>query len=497
MERTKHDFEYQSGKSSRPLGESVDWTTAFSSRLEPLGIERLNAMQEAMLNTAAKGQDDLLLLAPPGSGKTLAFLLPALHVLEKSASAFPEDKPAFLVLSPSRELAMQTASVWKSLVPPRRAVCCCGGHLMADERRVLREEGPAVVVGTPGRIADLMEKNYLETRGIRLLIIDEFDKMLELGFREVMQQIMEGLPAVKRRWLVSATDSSEFPVFLQSGAVRLDFRPANEAVPEVKAQLQIYHVTSLIPDKLATLLALLAALAEKGDALPTMVFVNYREAVERVCHFLQKNRVPCSPFHGGMEQNLRERSLYRFRSGSTAILVATDLAARGLDIPEVRSVIHYHLPLQQEQFVHRNGRSTRGNHPVGTAYWISAPQEKLPSYLLPTDYAEQPISRVKGFLPEGMDESGAVPPLTLARRIPIPKRATIYIGKGKKDKISRADIVGFLCKKGGLKGSDIGLIEVRDHHSYAAVPRQRVKEVLSLLQQEKIKGQRTLVEEAR
>lgn len=473
----------------------TELSPALSSRLEAMGIRRLNAMQQSMLSAAGSAAD-LLLLSPPGSGKTLAFLLPVLHELEKSGRTVSEKSLRFLLLSPSRELAVQTASVWNSLLPERKAACCYGGHLMADERRRLREGNPALAVGTPGRILDLIEKGYLETGGIRLLIIDEFDKMMELGFRETMQKIRESLPAVERRWLVSATESPEFPEFLRRDALQMDYRgDVSAALPEEK-RLKVWHVTSPVPDKLAALLSLLAALAEKEDGFPAVVFVNYREAVERVCGFLQKNRIVCSPFHGGMEQNLRERSLYRFRSGSSRILVATDLAARGLDIPEIRSVIHYHLPLQQEQFVHRNGRSTRGNHPAGSAYWISSPQEKLPSYLSPDDYEEQLVAPVRGFLPEGADEEGSVFPQALARRIPVPETATLYIGRGRKDKVSRADILGFLCKKGGLKGSDIGLIDVRDHHSYAAIPRRKVREVLALLRQEKIKGQRTLIEEA-
>lgn len=470
-----------------PLPESV----------AAMGIQRLNAMQESMMASACGKGRDILLLSAPGSGKTLAFLLPLLHELQESPGAFPEKSPAFLLLSPSRELAQQTASVWKALLPPRKAACCCGGHLMADERRVLREENPALVVGTPGRIADLMGKGYLETAQVRLLIIDEFDKMMELGFREVMRKIQDGLPSVKRKWLVSATESADFPVFLRPDALRLDFRP-DCAPGEVsgRARLSVFHVSSPVPDKLGTLLALLAMLAGKDDGFPAMVFVNYREAVERVCAFLSKNGVPCSPFHGGMEQNLRERALYRFRSGSSLVLVATDLAARGLDIPEVRSVVHYHLPMQPEQFLHRNGRSTRGDHPSGTAYWISSLGENLPSYLTPEEYGEYLVPRVQGFLPEGADDADAVPLLSLARRIPLPEKSTLYIGKGKKDKVSRADVLGFLCKMGGLKGSEVGLIEVRDHHSYAAIPRRKLREVLSLLRKEKIKGQRTLVEEA-
>ena len=476
---------------------TTEMTPAMRSRLEAMGIRQPNVMQQSML-AAAGSAADLLLLSPPGSGKTLAFLLPVLHELEKSGSASPGKSLRFLVLSPSRELAVQTASVWNALSPERKAVCCYGGHLMADERRRLGEGNPALAVGTPGRILDLIEKGYLETGGIGLLIIDEFDKMMELGFREVMQKIRESLPAVERRWLVSATESPEFPGFLRRDALRMDYRgEASAAAEEEEKRPKVWHVSSPVPDKLASLAALLAALAEKEDGFPAVVFVNYREAVERVCGFLQKNRIVCSPFHGGMEQNLRERSLYRFRSGSSRILVATDLAARGLDIPEIRSVIHYHLPLQQEQFVHRNGRSTRGDHPAGSAYWISSPQEKLPPYLSPDGYEEQPVAPVRGFLPEGADEQGAVFLQALARRIPAPETATLYIGRGRKDKVSRADILGFLCKKGGLKGGDIGLIDVRDHHSYAAIPRRKAREVLALLRQEKIKGQRTLVEEAR
>lgn len=465
-------------------------------RLARMGIETLNDMQQSAL-AAADTAGDLILLSPTGSGKTLAFLLPLWRRLQSGLSG---SVPRCLILSPSRELALQTAGVWKKLDTGFPSVCSYGGHLMADERRILREQNPAVAIGTPGRVSDLIEKGYLDTSGIELLIIDEFDKMLELGFSEIMQKILSLLPNVQKRWLVSATNSPEFPVFVRPDALRLDYRPETDSVLSAQEKvLPVFHVNSLIPDKLAALLSLLASLAGEKDeeTYPVMIFVNYREAVERVCDYLKKNRINCSAFHGGMDQNLRERALYRFRSGSSRVLVSTDLAARGLDIPEVRSVVHYHLPLQMELFVHRNGRTTRGDHPVGKAYWISSVQEKLPEYLSVEDYPEYEIRPVKGAMPDGADESEAVYPAVLAKGIPLPEKSTLYIGRGRKDKISRGDVVGFLCKKGGLTAAEIGLIELRDHHAYAAIPRKRVQDVLARLRGEKIKSQRTLIEEAK
>ncbi len=450
--------------------------------LSGLGIDALIPMQEEALETASS-KNDMVLLAPTGSGKTLAFLLPVLKWLNscKETTSSPAGTSAAtppvrtLILSPSRELAIQTNTVWRSLGSEYPAVCSYGGHLMAEERKVIDLQHPSVVIGTPGRVSDLIAKGYLDTTHISLLIIDEFDKSLELGFCEVMEEIINALPALQGKWLISATDCIDIPRFLSlknenNKLLRIDYREDG-----LSERLKVWHVTSPERDKLQTLYTLLSTF----ESIPVMVFVNHREAVDRIRQFLQKQGLECDAFHGGMDQNLRERAIYRFRSGSSYLLIATDLAARGLDISEVGAIVHYHLPVQEEAFTHRNGRTARWTA-LGAAYWISCEGEKLPEYLNEKEYPEYELPA-----PDTKKK-----PLT-------PEKTALYIGRGKKEKMSRGDIVGFLCKKGGLTASEIGLIEIRDHHSYVAIPRRKMKQTLQLLHSEKIKGQRTLIEVAK
>lgn len=447
--------------------------------LPKLGITALTEMQEETLATAQQG-DDLLLLSPTGSGKTLAFLLPLWQHLEAVAGEEVHSVPSVrvLILSPSRELALQTNRVWKSIDTPYPAVCTYGGHLMVDERRALVSQNPTLLIGTPGRVLDLIEKGYLPTADLTLLIIDEFDKSLELGFCAQMERLIELLPSLRRKWLISATDSEEIPRFLALGsgsgnpAIRIDYRSRELSLQE---RLKVYHVTSPTRDKLNSLLSLLSTLPEGALA---MVFVNHREAVDRIYLYLKDAGVACESFHGGLEQTFRERALYRFRAGCSHVLICTDLAARGLDIPDVGAIIHYHLPPQEDGFTHRNGRTARWTA-TGAAYWLSSPDEALPEYLKLEDYEEWEVP--------AQPKAEPVAPLLVA----------LYFGRGRKDKISRIDLVGFLCKKGGLSSRDIGLIELRDHHAYVAIPRKSLKQVLTRLRGEKIKGQRTIVEQAK
>ena len=182
-----------------------------------------------------------------------------------------------------------------------------------------------------------------------------------------------------------------------------------------------------------------------------------------------------SAFHGGLEQKEREDALYKFSNGSANILVSTDLASRGLDIPDVDNIIHYHLPESEEGYVHRVGRSARWNK-QGRAFFILAPGEQVPAYV---------EAEVDGFRSLRA---------ALGTAIPSPRMATVYIGKGKKDKISKGDIVGFLCKKGGLHSSEIGRIDVKDRYAYAAVSREKLQQVLRQTQGEKLRASKTLCE---
>ena len=427
-------------------------------------IERLNAMQEAMIEAWRRDGSDLVLLSPTGTGKTLACLIPLALSLRPDAQGVQA-----VVMAPSRELAQQTEQVFRSMATGFAVMSCHGGRPATDEHRAMRSLSPAVLVATPGRLNDHLSKGNFDARTVRTLVIDEFDKCLELGFRDEMAEVTEQLPALRRRILLSATDADEIPRFVGLGraAARLDFRPSAEAAPQ---RVHIYKVQSPVKDKLETLSSLLRCIGGERTA----VFCNHRESVERVGQYLRSMKTECETFHGGMDQDARERALYKFRNGSCHVFVCTDLAARGLDIPEIRNVVHYHLPPTAEGFVHRNGRTARWEAD-GNAYVILHPEESMPEGAEAADFV----------FPDPL------PPM------PTPAFATLYFGKGRKDKLSKADIVGFLSKKGGLGAGEIGRIDVKDHCAFAAVAREKARQTLRLVQGEKIKGMKTIVERAK
>lgn len=425
--------------------------------LSKLGISDLNAMQQDMLAVARKGAS-VVLLSPTGTGKTLAYLLPLLQKLDEKA-----DKLQALVIVPSRELAIQTADVARRLCSQLRVAACYGGRPAMEEHQQLRGLRPHLVAATPGRLLDHLQKGNLAAEDIRTLIIDEFDKSLELGFREQMHDILSLLPHLQQRILLSATDSEDIPSFLgKENYVRLNFLDE-----ETDDRISLRLVRSPEKDKLRTLYRLLCSLGTQKS----LVFVGYRESAERVSSFLTSHGIMADIYHGGMEQRDRERALYRFINGSSNIMVSTDLASRGLDISAVDNIIHYHLPLNEEVCTHRNGRTARWDA-TGAAYFILSPEESLPDYL--------------------PDEATAT---RLPDNAPLPSKplwVTLYIGKGKKDKISRGDVLGFLTKQGGLESNQIGRIDVLPNWSYVAVERAVSRDLLNRIKGLKIKGQKTI-----
>ena len=432
--------------------------------LEGLKIDTLNPMQESTIEAWREGSD-LILLSPTGSGKTLAYLLPLLETLKPDVQWVQA-----VVLVPSRELALQIDQVFRSMNTPFRVMSCYGGRPAMEEHRTMNGIHPSVIIGTPGRMNDHLGKANFDASTVHTLVIDEFDKCLEFGFQEEMAQVIGQLPHLKRRFLLSATDTEEIPRFTGLNRTqKLDFLNGEE---EVSSRIHIYKVMSPVKDKLETLYRLLCTLGSKS----TLVFCNHRESVERVGKYLQSQKYPCGIFHGGMEQDDRERSLYKFRNGSCHVLISTDLAARGLDIPEIEHVVHYHLPIQEDGYIHRNGRTARWEA-EGNSYIILHPEEQLPAYI-----DEEPETFD---LPEETPKPSQ------------PKFVTIYIGKGKKDKINKVDIVGFLAKKGNLKKEEIGRIDVKDHYAFVAVSRKKIKQTLGLIRNEKIKGVKTIIEEAK
>ncbi|WP_314648206.1 DEAD/DEAH box helicase [Prevotella multiformis] len=435
-----------------------------SKILTKLGIT-LNAMQEETADAVLHTGKDVVVISPTGSGKTYAYLLPLIQRLKASS-----DELQAVVLVPGRELALQSASVLKDMGSGLRAMALYGGRPAMEEHRALREVKPQIVFATPGRLNDHLDKANIDAGTVKWLVIDEFDKCLELGFQEEMMHILSRLPGIERRILLSATESESIPDFVSMGrTVRLDYRTDNSGVFE---RIRLYTVASPEKDKLETLSRLLLSLGDKSS----IVFLNYRDSVERTALFLKEKGFTVSWFHGGLEQHEREAALYRFSNGSAPILVSTDLASRGLDIPDVDNIIHYHLPETEENYVHRVGRTARWDK-EGKTFFVLGPGEHLPEYAGKCQDEYQ--------IPERLPSPSQ------------PRMGTIYIGKGKKDKISKMDIVGFLCKKGGLNASEIGKIDVKDRFSYVAVSRRKIKELLRLTKGEKIKGIHTVVEEVR
>ena len=428
-----------------------------------LGIENLNEMQEAAQDVILN-DNNVLLLSPTGSGKTLAFLLPVFEMLQPEILSVQ-----CLILVPSRELGLQIEQVWKKMGTDYKVNVCYGGHSIDTEIKNLSNP-PAVLIGTPGRIADHIDRGTFRLDKIQTLILDEFDKSLQLGFHEQMSFIIGKLNKLNKRVLVSATSDIEIPKYTRVvNPTILDFIPTEE---EQESNLTTQMVISPNKDKLGTLFNLICSLKSQS----AIVFCNHRDAAERISDTLNEKGIYATYYHGGMDQEERERSLIQFRNGSMSYLITTDLAARGLDIPEMKHVIHYHLPLKEDEFTHRNGRTAR-MQASGTAYLIVHESEKKLDYI---DYG--------------------MPALNIENYTSLPKPPefqTIYISGGKKNKLNKIDIVGFFSQKGKLEKGDLGLIEVKDFISFAAVKFNKVKDLLHAVKDEKMKGKKFKIEVAR
>jgi superfamily II DNA/RNA helicase len=429
--------------------------------LSNLKIDELNDLQTRALETARQ-DGDLVLLADTGSGKTLAFLLPILSFMaEKTAGT------QALVIVPSRELAIQIEQVFKLMGTGFKVTCCYGGHLRETEENNLKE-APAIIIGTPGRLADHIRRSNIQTLAIKTLVLDEFDKSLELGFQDEMAFIIGSLPSLTKRILTSATAATDIPDFvgLQS-AQTLDFLTG-----EKTRRLTLQQVSSPEKDKLDTLFRLLCRIGGRS----AIVFCNHRESVERVSTLLKEKGIANVFYHGALEQPERDSALAKFRNGSSNTLVTTDLAARGLDVPNIRYIIHYHLPTTKEVYTHRNGRTARMDA-SGTAIFILSPGESLPGYI--EEHPEQLELPVETKLP------------------PKPQWTTLFISAGKKDKVNKIDVVGFFTNKGKLKKEDIGLIEVKDFFCFVAIRKSTVTHTLQLIKNEKLKNKKVKIDVAK
>lgn len=432
----------------------------YAEFLKNLSIPEFNDMQTTVIEKTTS-VTNLVLLAPTGSGKTLAFLIAVLNKLIPGQHGVQA-----LIVAPSRELSLQIEQVFRAMKTSYKVTCCYGGHSSKIEENSL-SEAPAVIIGTPGRLADHIERKTIDASTVKIVVLDEFDKSLQMGYQDQLSVVFKALNKKQQHLLTSATRLNLLPEFLPfTKAETIDFLK-----DEVDSKLELRLVKTQSTDKAETLMRLVAGFNQEV----CLVFCNHREAVERISSVFKQNNFEHGILHGAMEQIDREKNLIKFRGGAHNVLIATDLASRGLDIPEIKHVVHYQLPPQQEAFTHRNGRTAR-MHAEGEAYLVLAEDEELPHYI------DKSIEEVK--VPRKLQ----LPPP--------PHFACLYIGAGKKDKISKGDIVGLLTKKGGLKSDEVGLVTTLDHASYVSVKRSLVNKVLTNIKNEKLKKAKVKIEVA-
>lgn len=422
--------------------------------LSKLKIEKLNPMQNeaySAINTNA----NTILLSPTGTGKTLAFLLPLLADLDTS-----EPEVQALILVPSRELAIQIEQVIREMGTGYKINAVYGGRSGSKDRLDLKHR-PAILVGTPGRIADHMRRETFPVDSIKTIILDEFDKSLEIGFEQEMKEIIAALPNIEKRVLTSATQRIAVPRFVGlQNPITIDYS-TNEA-----PLLQLKTIVSPTRDKLDTLVQTLSHIGNQ----PGIIFCNFKDTIQEVSDYLTDNHIDHGCFFGGMEQMDRERALIKFRNGTHQLLIATDLAARGIDIPELKFILHYQLPQRSQEFTHRNGRTARMNS-EGTAYILKWEKEELPEF---TKNAEV----------ENLNNAPIPPPSVWK---------TLYISGGRKDKISKGDIAGLFFKQGKLNKEQLGIIEIKNDCAFVAVQTDQVKQLLPLVNNSRLKKKKVRV----
>lgn len=419
-----------------------------------LGIDKLNPMQEEA-KLAIHASNEIILLSPTGTGKTLAFLLPIVNELD----ATMEEIQAIIIV-PSRELAIQIEQVFREMGTGYKVNAVYGGRSASKDRSELSHR-PAVLVGTPGRIADHLRRGTFFTSDINTLVLDEFDKSLEVGFEAEMSEILTLLPNIEKRILTSATHGVEIPKFVGlSNPVTIDYSKVSVSALELKI------VESSTPDKLDVLVDLIAHCGSKNG----IVFCNYKDSIQRVSDYLTQHKIAHGIFQGGLEQKERERALLKFRNGTHRLLLATDLAARGIDVPEIDFIVHYHLPFKEEEFTHRNGRTARMNSD-GTAYILRGANEVLPDFI------------------------GNLPVQELERnRLPNPSSwSTLFISGGRKDKISKGDIAGLFFKQGNLTKDQVGMIELKTDCAFVAVKTKALSTLLPLVDNVRLKKKKVRI----
>ncbi|MDE6581458.1 MAG: DEAD/DEAH box helicase, partial [Duncaniella sp.] len=329
-----------------------------------LGIAELNDMQRRMAALDTTGA--VTLAAPTGSGKTIAFAIPFLRSLGN-----PDGRIRGVVIAPSRELVLQIVEVMRPVATDFRVLALYGGHSVEDEVKSLSVT-PDIIIATPGRLLDHVKRGNVALGDVVTVVLDEYDKSLELGFADEMKRLVKKMTRARLYILTSATPMAELPDYFPR-MKRTDIEVESK---EKSGNVMKFRVVSPSRDKLDTLVELLRGM----DDTTAIVFVNHRESAERVYERLRREKLPVGLYHGGLQQNERENALEMLANGTTPILVSTDLAARGIDIPVLGAVVHYHLPVNEATWTHRNGRTGRQDAD-GLVYILATDDDTMPDFV--------------------------------------------------------------------------------------------------------------------
>ncbi len=437
--------------------ETLRLTEPMQKNLKELGFFKMTEIQEQSLPHTLKGLD-IIAQAKTGSGKTLAFGIPLLQKINVK-----KFQPQALIMCPTRELADQVAVELRKIARFQhniKILTLCGGSPMRPQIQSLYH-GAHVIVGTPGRIQDHIGKDTLNLKMINTVVLDEADRMLDMGFIDVMEHILEHVPTKRQTMLFSATfgddiDSLSAKITNSPQMVKVEGAEENQNIK------QLFYLTQK-DQKFEALLKLLRTYKPESS----IVFCNMKVLVKEVAEGLQDEGFDALDLHGDLEQIDRTETLLQFANRSCSVLVATDVAARGLDIDDVDVVINYDLPRDDESYVHRIGRTARAGK-SGMALSLGSKFE----------LSKFPNAEVKNL--EDLDED---PSVTLQSSM-----KTLCLAGGKKNKLRAGDILGTLCVAIGLTKEDVGKINLQDRHTYVAIKKSAFEKAFKGFQKEKIKG---------
>jgi ATP-independent RNA helicase DbpA len=444
---------------------------AMRANLDSLGYQQMTPIQEASLPAILKGQD-LIAQAKTGSGKTVAFGIGLLTRLD------PQDyQVQALILCPTRELADQVSKEIRRLarfIPNIKLLSLCGGTPIRPQYESLQQHSPHIVVGTPGRIQQHLDKGTLNPDRINTLVLDEADRMLDMGFYDDIIKIIKATPKDRQTLLFSATYPDEIKKMsagIQKNPVEVKVEVTHRDNPIEQLFFEISHAER--SDSLVTLLA-------HYRPESAVIFCNTKAQCQQVADELEKHGQHALVLNGDLEQKDRDRVLLLFTNKSCPLLIATDVAARGLDIKDLEAVINYEIPYEPEVYIHRIGRTGRaGKEGLALSLYSARDAHRINAI---EDYQQHPVTYV--------DIATLQPAANVELTAPM---VTLCIDGGRKNKIRPGDILGALTGTAGIEGKYVGKIDITDNHSYVAIEQGMANQAVKHLAEGTIKGRKLRV----